>query len=169
MKVAYIQDGKILSISNSAVKPSGEGWIVLSDSFTGKIGDTVSANGSVIYEADTITAEAAIKAVEEAEKNLALADTAFTEAKKNYELAKKAADVAVRQATDATNASNAAYASLIETEKKWKDLTHSSLVKKDIAKRVVDKAVERAGEEAAEKAKKDAKEKARAKIEKGSK
>ncbi|MDR2193861.1 MAG: hypothetical protein LBP19_05260 [Treponema sp.] len=169
MRVAYVKKGKILSISSSAAKPSGEGWIVLSDDFNGKIGDTVSANGSVLYESDTMTTEAAIKAVENAEKELAQADTTFTTAKKDYELAKKAADVAVQQATDATNASNAAYAALIEAEKRWKDLTHTTLVRKDTAKRVVDKAIERAGEEAAKKAKKDAEKKARAEIEKGSK
>jgi colicin import membrane protein len=165
MKTAFVQNGKILSISSSAAKPSGEGWIVLSDDFKGKIGDTVSAAGAVVYETDGVTPEDAIKAVRNAEKELAKAESARAKAKENFEAAEKSAKVAVQQATDATNARNAAYASLIEAEKKWKDFSHAILEKKDAAKRVVDKAIERAGDEAAKKAKEDAEEKARAEIE----
>jgi hypothetical protein len=166
MKVAFVKDKKILSIASTAVKPEGKEWIVLSDDFKGKVGDSVSANGAVVYAADGLTADAALKIVRDAERELAEAEKHYRSATEHYDMAEKTAKVAVVQATDATNARNAAYASLGEAERQWKTLTRDILEKKEQAKRVIDAEVERAGEEAARRAKEDAKKKAKSAIEK---
>jgi hypothetical protein len=166
MKVAFVKNKKILSIASTAVKPEGNDWIVLADDFKGKVGDGVSSNGAVVYAADGLSANEALKIVQDAQQELADAEKLYRKANEDYDTAEKAAKVAVLQATDATNARNAAYASLVEAERKWKKLSREILDKKEQAKRIVDAEVERAGEEAAKKAKEEAKKTAKKNIEK---
>ena len=165
MKVAYVINKKIVSIAVSAVKPEGKDWVVLADDFKGRVGDTVSSDGTVVYAADDITADDAIKSVQEAEQSFVAAEELYRKATERFSLAEDAMRAAVRQAADATNERNAAYAAFVEAERRFKSGSQTILEKKEVAKRVVDRAVERAGEEAALKAKEEAKKKARKELE----